>query len=405
MRRQFLDTLRAYINGLVNEEKYATAQIAWAIVTSLLIHRGALVSGTIFEVKYPENELLPPQHIPREEEYESMLRHAGSARNRFALAFFRFGGGRLGVIEDPEPIKISNILDLDLDTLDKDELKFTNASSCAILLYGVVRSGEVKRYRETYVSFIPPQAMDLLKEYFEERLRSGEKLNGDSYLFIPDRTEHSERRSKAAKPYVRVERMQGAVAAASKRAGFMIKDHSQTKAKFTTHSLRRLFYNSLQGLEDVDKECLTGHVKGVRARYHGSVDETDRAVEFMRQKYELGMRTYITTGSAEEQRKKALLDFARMQGMQEEDINTIQNALHKKFGHMVTIDNLREALQEHISAKKKQEPVNKATMTDGGKAYNALLVTDDNLVEYLETGWEIVKELSNGQIAIRRPSS
>ncbi|MGA8904989.1 MAG: hypothetical protein WB661_08285 [Candidatus Bathyarchaeia archaeon] len=43
-------------------------------------------------------------------------------------------------------------------------------------------------------------------------------------------------------------------------------------------------------------------------------------------------------------------------------------------------------------------------MTNGGKDFNALLVNEKDLVPYLEKGWEIVKELSNGQIAIRRTS-
>lgn len=37
-----------------------------------------------------------------------------------------------------------------------------------------------------------------------------------------------------------------------------------------------------------------------------------------------------------------------------------------------------------------------------GKAYDALLVNEEDLVQYIETGWEVVKELSNGKIAIRR---
>jgi hypothetical protein len=41
-------------------------------------------------------------------------------------------------------------------------------------------------------------------------------------------------------------------------------------------------------------------------------------------------------------------------------------------------------------------------MTNGGKACDALLVDENDLVQYIEMGWEVVKELSNGQIAIRR---
>ena len=134
-------------------------------------------------------------------------------------------------------------------------------------------------------------------------------------------------------------------------------------------------------------------MKGVRARYHGSVDEIRRAIEFIRQKYEFGMRAYITTGSAEEQRRKPLLDYASMQGMPEEEINGIQKVLQNKLGRMVTIDNLRDALREHIAAKKGR--VTKPSMTSGGKVCSALLVKEDDLVHYLEVGCEVIKELSD----------
>jgi integrase len=401
-RRQFLDDLDTYITGLVKEEKYGTAHNAWAVITSLLEHRRVLHSISMFEVKYPENELLSPQYIPTQEEFEAMLRCAESARNRFAISFFRYGGGRVGVIEDPEPMKLSNILDLVLGSLAEGVVRFNHSSSCAILFYEAFQDGQITRHKEAYVTFIPPQTMTLLKEYLELRMRSGERLRGDSFVFTPDRQEHAENRTKLAKPYVSTKQMQRMVATASKRAGFVVKKGNCMRAKFTTHSLRRLFYNSLQGLDDVDKECLQGHISGVKRHYHGSVDEMAKVIELMRGKYEFGMRAYIA-GKEEDQRKRAILDFARMQGISDEEINGIQNMLEKrKLGHMVTTDDLLRALREFDDAKKRQ--VTKTTMTDGGKVCSALLVKEDALVDYLEMGWEVVRELSDGQIAIRKSS-
>lgn len=60
---------------------------------------------------------------------------------------------------------------------------------------------------------------------------------------------------------------------------------------------------------------------------------------------------------------------------------------------------MREALAR-LLRKDKEAMV--TTSRDGGKPYVAMLVAEDDLVEYVEMGWEIVKELSSGQIAIRK---
>jgi hypothetical protein len=205
-------------------------------------------------------------------------------------------------------------------------------------------------------------------------------------------------RTSHAKPYVVKQQMQRVVATASKRAGFAIKRGSLAEAKFTTHSLRRLFYNSLQGLEDVDHECLHGHIKSVKARYHGSVDEMTKAIELMRGKYEFGMRAYIAAGNDVEQRKRNICDYARMQGLSEEQLSGIQ----KTLGMAATAEQLRDAIGQFMGRGNDYEA--RQTLTIGGKNFNALLVNEKDLVPYLEKGWEIVKELSNGQIAIRRTS-
>ncbi len=117
----------------------------------------------------------------------------------------------------------------------------------------------------------------------------------------------------------------------------------------------------------------------------------------MRGKYEFGMRAYIAAGNAEEQRKRNIFDFARMQGLSEEELSGIQ----KTLGMACTAEQLRDAIGQLMRKGNGYET--RQTMTNGGKAFNALLVNEKDLVQYLEIGWEIVKELSNGQIAIRRP--
>jgi integrase len=120
--------------------------------------------------------------------------------------------------------------------LNQRQIGFKCSSSCAVLLYGAVKNGLVIRYKETYVSFLAPEAMQLMKEYLEERIRAREVLTPESYLFGLDRI------SYAPKKYLTSDLVSRIVMVASKSAGFIVTNEKtdQVQAKFTAHSLRRL---------------------------------------------------------------------------------------------------------------------------------------------------------------------
>jgi hypothetical protein len=387
-RKDLIDDLDAYITSEIKAGHYGTAYMTWATVVSLLKHRGVLASAKLFEIKQPKSDIVEPQYIPRHEEYLKIQRYATCARDRFAVALLRYSGGRIGVVDDPVPLKLANVLDLDFAALALKEIKFKHTSSCAILFYGEVKEDKIVRYTDTYVAFILPEAMHLLREYLEERMRKGEEVTANSYLLGPEREESQ---------YLNHKRLSYMMTELSKNTGYTIKnEQGDIEAKFTAQSLRRLFYNSLQGLDDVDRECLQGHISGIRARYHGSVDELPRVVEFMREKYEYGMRALVTSATAEDQRKKSVIDYARMQGLKEDEIRKIQEAI----GFGCTVDELREALARVLETRRESKTTQPAK--NGGRAYEALMISDQELISYIEEGWEIIKELSNGKIVVRR---
>jgi hypothetical protein len=387
-RKDLIDDLDGYITGKTKARHFGAAFNAWAAVVSLLKHRGVLMSAKMFEIKQPKSDIVEPKYIPTHEEYLKMQRYATCARDRFAVALLRYSGGRIGVVDDPVPLKLANVLDLDFAALALKEIKFKHTSSCAILFYAEVREDKIVRYTDTYVSFILPEAMQLLREYLEERIRKGEELTANSYLLGPEREESQ---------YLNHKRLSYMMTELSKNTGYTIKnEQGDIEAKFTAHSLRRLFYNSLQGLDDVDRECLNGRISGIRARYHGSVDELPKVVEFMRERYEFGMRALISTATAEEQRKKSVIDYARMQGLKEEEIRRVQEAI----GFGCTAEELREALTQVLETRRESKTTERPK--NGGRAYEALMISDQELISYIEEGWEIIKELSNGKIVVRR---
>lgn len=396
------DNLVDHIERSLNDlkQRAPASSLNWyQALISFLKHNGVILGASAFEIPKPKLEEKQAQYMPNEEEFEQLLRFAQKPRDKFLFAFFRYAGPRIGSLEDPVPLTLRHVLDLDLEALARGEIKFNHQSSCALLIYANFRSNELIQERsglrtnyhevpqiirnpETYVTFLVPRAMQLLKEYLEDRLRKGEKLTPESYLFTMDlpRKKSYLDKSAASTMLMRV----------CKAAGFVVaNDDNNESAKFTAHGLRRLFYNSFTGLDDADKEALMGHVKGIRASYHGTVDDLARVVEFMRPKYEKGMS--VLMGMTDEQiRMKALLDMAHTLGIPDDKIVKIQETL----GHAATIEDLKKVLSkefDHLAFH----------ATDGGIRYSSKVVTEVDLLEYVDAGWEIVKELSNGRIVIR----
>ena len=390
-RQNLIDDLNAYIRQILVEKKYALAQSTWSMLVSLLTSRGVLPGADAFEIKQPQYDVIPPQYIPTQDEFDKMLRYAECARDRFLLGFLRYTGARIGAIDDPYPMRLSFILDLDFAALARGEISFKHSVSCAVLIYGDIKAGEIVRHKDTYVGFMLSHAMQLLREYLEERIREGEKLDANSYLFTAERSD--------AGAYLQHRRLTTVIAEISKKAGFTTERDDKKEAKFTAHSLRRLFYNTLQGLEDVDREALQGHIRGIRARYHASVDEMSKVIEYLRGRYEFGMRALVSVTSPEEQRKRSVIDYARMQGLAEDEINKVQ----KDLGLSATVEELRNALTQVLSLRSKQKEAR--TATNGGKAYEAKVIDESELVSHVEDGWEIMRELADKKIVIRRKPS
>lgn len=64
------------------------------------------------------------------------------------------------------------------------------------------------------------------------------------------------------------------------------------------------------------------------------------------------------------------------------------------LAHAATIEDLKKVLSkefDHLGYH----------ATDGGIRYSSKVVAETDMLEYVDTGWEIFKELSNGKIVVR----
>jgi hypothetical protein len=117
----------------------------------------------------------------------------------------------------------------------------------------------------------------------------------------------------------------------------------------------------------------------------------------MRGKYEFGMRSYLSANSPDDLRKQMIIDLAKTQGMTEQQIVGIQKAI----GMSCTVEQLRKAIQKKL----RERGLSPVTAADGGqRPYQARLIGEPELVEHVAMGWEVVRELQNGQVLVRKPT-
>ncbi|RLG99255.1 hypothetical protein DRO19_02755, partial [Candidatus Bathyarchaeota archaeon] len=102
---------------------------------------------------------------------------------------------------------------------------------------------------------------------------------------------------------------------------------------------------------------------------------------------------YTSPMEEREIRKKAILDFARLQGYSEEEIRKLEEVLAKS-------ESIEEAVKKFRLSRKQRE-----TMPNG--AFNnqpryIIAKGEKQLLGYLERGWTLIKELNGEKYLLQK---
>jgi len=97
--------------------------------------------------------------------------------------------------------------------------------------------------------------------------------------------------------------------------------------------------------------------------------------------------------SEEELRKKQILDAVRVFRPDKYD------EVVKILGMTLDLDEAMEEIRKRFLGPEERK---KRTQHNGGKAFESRIIGEDELTAFLDEGWDLVKELSNGKIVIRR---
>jgi len=193
----------------------------------------------------------------------------------------------------------------------------------------------------------------------------------------------------------------------SKRIG-LIKPNGLDRYRIHAHEFRDLFKSlcTLSGVNQVASEFFLGHSID-RLGYDKSpeYDEEWFRKEYMKVEPRLNIISNPTGETLEKRIEtskneaviEAVRSFARALGI---DPMRIRIERQMEMGRELTWDEEFKLLQDQIR-KLVVHPVK--LNGDNSRRYETKLVTEKELVDHLNDGWEIVKELSSGKIIIKRP--
>ncbi|MHA1834109.1 MAG: tyrosine-type recombinase/integrase [Candidatus Baldrarchaeia archaeon] len=289
----------------------------------------------------------------------------------------------------------------------------------AVLLDGDGRN--VNKTETEYMFAFGGEAIEYIRKMMEQRKEWGEPITDDSWLFRSYRVHRpgtlnpiplpKNSKSTPLKP----NKLNLVIQRAAEKAGIQksvkrLKD-GKSQHEVHLHAFRRYWKHQMRKAGINDDEFLN-FILGHKPPYEGAYDKytEELIVKLYRQ-----ASPYLSLTRTEEEIAKvkedaaieALRHLAKTFGI---DPMRIRIEREKELGRTPTPSEEIEAIQNEIRkfivhpVKVKEDTKNLDTNTNNNcKKYESKVVSEDELLPYLDEGWDVVKELSNGKIVIRRP--
>jgi len=324
-----------------------------------------------------------PEYVPTSEEIYRMGYAAGSAKNR-AMIFTLYTSGvrnstlralRYGDVKD-ELIRGREVVKIPV----YPEMKQTDEGAC---------KGNIP-----YYTFVSQEAAQAMREYLDERKQVPGTMADEELLFCSTSNQVS-RKDQKLTPVSRngLERM-------VKRAARLA--NVQQWRDVTPKSLRKAFESALRNnrLDPKDQEFLMGHIlPGIQDPYYDS-----SKTEELRTKYS-AVKFFKTEATDKLEMIKA---FAQTLGVDKIEVK-IQKLREQHTG-LNEIEALGRIMRQELGINpletkmvKYRKNDEKDDCSDGNcRRYETKIVTENELLTYLDEGWDLVKELKSGKIVVKR---
>ena len=313
------------------------------------------------------------ERVPTRDELKKVL-GSGDPRERLACSLMSFSGLR--------PEVLGNYLGTDgLKLADFPEVKIMKGKVEFERIPTLIKvRPSLSKSRRQYFSFLGQEGCFYFKAYLEERINSGESIDGDSAIITP-----SKLKLRNAKKHIRSINIGDLIRGAIRKAGFTWRPYI-LRAYFDT----QLMLSESRGLILRDyRQFMMGQVGDIEHAYtlnKGSLKE--ETVEDLRSSYEKSLR-YLETEKreiSEEEKEKWKVEFKR-------------EYLKLFFDDKEIDDNRLLELPTEEMQKKIKEKMG-MSMNNG---HSQKVIPLKEVREYIEKGWEFVQGISSKEAIVRIP--
>ena len=337
------------------------------------------------------NMTVEQETIPTNEEMDSILQRA-NLRQRAIIGLIAFSGIRPGAIGNytgDDGLRIGDIIDL---KVDKNGVNFQKMPALM-----VVRA-ELSKSNKRYYTFIGTQSAKYLKEYLNQRIQEGEKLNSKSPVVRPD---PNMSRLEEPKTFMMSTIVEREIKKAIVKAGF----------KWRPYVFRHRFGVSLDASEGKGfishswRMHIMGHVGDIETTYSTDKPLPESVIDDMREAFKKCLKNIET----------------EVKGISEEDKESLEKVLtgtvlQKIFGYtpeeseklmQLSDEELQKELQKKLGNATDPESIRKKAMQDAreiSKRKNKQVMIPLTFVdEYFNQGFEFVSAIGSDRAIMRLP--
>ena len=296
---------------------------------------------------------------PTKEDLKRLLNHASSSRDRAVIYVGTSSGLRIGTLLS---LKVG---DVDFSYPDVARLTVERKRGRK---FGSKRSRSAGRY---FVTFITPEAKKALKQYLEEREAAGEDLAKESPL-IGDAYHKGQ--------FQTVEGYERVWARLLKRAGLAQK--SQTWFKLHIHTLRKYFRSNCVGVDASYRERWMGHKGLYLDMSYFKAEELLHLTEYRKAIPHLTI--YALPMGEKKLRSQMLIDFAKLQGYEEDKLKRLEEVLARA-------KDVDEAIKEFRRFK-----------DDAKKGKFHIAKSEAELMNRLNSGWTLVQGINDDKFLLQK---
>ena len=246
---------------------------------------------------------------------------------------------------------------------------------------------------KTYVTFVPGETVELLRQHFKHRKERGERITVSSPIIIDLKQLVRGRIKRIARKSLTMR-----ITRALKKSGVVLEEKlaNGIVRRMRPYSLRKYFRSNLTGhMPSEYIEALMGHTSGLEHVYGGTRDLDPATIERMREAYKRCV-PYLLPSYA---------SFDQQSLIHEAKIEALKSIAKNLLG--IDLLEVKIAREKELGRKLSKEEEIKLFETElrklrEGKHNPRRIISEGELEKYILEGWDVQTVLPSGKILIRK---